>query len=767
MSLRTDGRIAVTGKKPHILSAPRPVNRDVTDAQDLIRTMHTNHTQSDPVAGEFATVEDAASAFGLTAEHTRKVESLISEVVADVRNMVAVAKSAREAGLPKEVVPEIIRRGVRLRERLRKSLDFVVKGKPLPTGSERQWGGRTYVKGSDGKWKMKGKGGGKSDGDKPKKDGDKPDKPEPKDEGGGKGKDGDKPEPKGDKGKGKDGDKPEGGKDEGGDGEESVEARFERIKKEAAEMGINVKGEIADHHDHAALDRLEARIKKKAAKLSQADQGGHEGEDGANPMDLPEGRPAGHDSPGQPHEIHRLQQEVHDLRAQLAYVKGRLDSEHQRGMHRQLEQEAQAVAKDPSPQALKWLGDRIKAFVTLVTGLASAATSGEPPKGGDKPPTPPSGDKPKGDKDKDGKPDSKGDKKGKGKPPPPPPKKGKGGRVDRRKEGYKQGEKDPGGWDDTKKSLGLFIDRRGRPVVLPNRLEKSGDWHPIPGGKRGGERRRKGSGWEYRYSSHSDKKPPPPPPKKKKPAVRRGSEADHDMVSRKASYVRAGDTISVTQKYTTKDGGGAREISGKVKSVKATMTGVQGTTPARTITFTNGKSVTVRVSEEVLVAPRRHRTRTTGGNHTRNEHGHKHDLKPGDVLTTRSRHGSDSVVVHHDGSFEHKGVVHRNQNSLLNAIHEVGSEDGPKRHGTTFGRYFGLTKQERVTRKAIRELGDLLKSRHVAVQMDRETDQVELFGNLEKAGIPAHMMPFPGAPRAVIDADAAVDLIAFLRGTDG
>jgi len=926
MSVRSDGRIAATGKHPDIAGLKRPTNRDVVDAQDLIRTMHSNHTPSDPVAGEFSSVEDAASAFGLDAEKTRIVESLIGDVVKDVRDMVLVAKAAREAALPSVVVPELIRRGVRLRERLNKSLSFIAKGKSLPIGSERSWGGRTYVKGSDGKWKQKGKGSDKGTDDKPKPKPNTEEKEEKvADDKGGKSASGD--DKKDDDKKGKK-DKPKGG-DAGGKeadnkgGEDESEAdRFERIKQEAKDAGINVTGELKDHHDHKHLDRLEARIKKKAAQQAQA---GAEQEDGANPMDVAPSRPEGHDSPVQPHEVHRLQQEVHDLRVQLAQIKDRLDSPHQKGMYRQLDQESKEVAKDPSPQALSWLGDRINAFVTLVTGLAAEKVGdsfGARGKGGDKPD--------KGEKDKPGG----------GKP------------VDRRKEGYKAGEEDPAGWggdkgkkgDKAKKSL--YVDKRGRLVMLSDRIEKAGGWSPIPGGKHGGERKRKGNGYEYRYPSKEHAQHANRYHRDQHQSISRYKDSDtsmhhrevaagalrasvsghpteetHDFQNKAPGSVEIGDTIAVA--YDTPGGmHGAYDsgpaVYGKVTAITTSKlqsgtvayqlntdhgnrvvrnyagSSVSVVTPKKKVSDSGGKPpvdyVTVSSADldsypngtviettpkkgvnrgkpvmarkrgdgawdihwasskgerDMVLAGRargvdenktargvlfrsdqwraydpdrpadkkptkaksasklgvkrtapkpkpkakkpppapsknkakakkkapptpavkKPKTRTTGGNHAKNEHGHKHDLKPGDILTTRSRHGSETVVVHIGGKFEHKGEIHRNTNALLNDIHGVGTDDGPKRHGTTFGRYFGLTKQERTTRKAIRELATLMKSRHVAVRMDRGTDDIELLGNLEKAGVPPYMLPYPGSPRAVIDSDAAIDLIQSMRGS--
>tara|TARA_Y100000034_G_scaffold128742_1_gene183917 strand:- start:6 stop:1856 length:1851 start_codon:yes stop_codon:yes gene_type:complete len=615
-------------------------------------------------------------------------------------------------------------------------------------------------------------------------------------------------------------------------------------------------------------------------------------------------------------------------------------------MYRQLDQESKEIAKDPSPQALSWLADRIKAFVILVAGKMSDAGGGVP--GSDEDEGKYTGPKDKGPAGWD---DSGGDDKA-------PPKKGKKGKKPPKAKGKKKGkakddkytgpkDKGPAGWDDTDYGKSrLFLDSRGRIVVLSNRIEKSrmrgkggpamapivteedekllgriwesvhsvskaggpyigprgGKWadpkHTIPwkedvstdssrgqidleisdetrqlissrfpgatisdfldiagirrlgavdvtiesenydsrhsaggsttfnvvawprgAGRKGGE-----LAWSqvnhYRDSSMGSTKVE----RIRKQMTLRTIDLPADRQKKGIGLRMAGDIIKSASKLglshirTYAEGnkkdpkyigyyvwpllGFNTDLTNPEKKklrvagfdpVPKDTNDLMSTQKGRDWYKDNGRARMCLFdmsdgskSRQVFSAyynekktkakpkktppkpavKKKPKTRTTGGNRSVNEHGHKHDLKPGDHLTTRSRHGSDVVTIHSDGKFEHKGEIHHGTHSLLNAVHGVGGEDGPKRHGTTFGRYFGLTKQERTTKKAIRDLKPLLKSKHVVVRQDHDTDEIELLGDLEKAGIPAHMMPFPGAPRTVIDADAAVDLISYLGSSD-
>lgn len=68
------------------------------------------------------------------------------------------------------------------------------------------------------------------------------------------------------------------------------------------------------------------------------------------------------------------------------------------------------------------------------------------------------------------------------------------------------------GKEDLSREIETVLTRRkARKSILAVPLRKSGGWQPIPGGKKGGRRRRKGSGWEYDYG---DKGGPPSDPKK-------------------------------------------------------------------------------------------------------------------------------------------------------------------------------------------------------------------------------------------------------------
>jgi hypothetical protein len=145
-----------------------------------------------------------------------------------------------------------------------------------------------------------------------------------------------------------------------------------------------------------------------------------------------------------------------------------------------------------------------------------------------------------------------------------------------------------------------------------------------------------------------------------------------------------------------------------------------------------------------------------------NEHGHMDGLVPGQKLELRDRHksagaGGTHVKVLAGGKFEHKGKVYDGGWNMLSAIH------GNNTHNTTVRRYFkldGATKDK--AEKAAHELSTLLKAHHVQVMVNGD-NEITLMGDLTKAGVPRHMLPYEGAGNALLGADDAAGFIDHLR----
>lgn len=145
----------------------------------------------------------------------------------------------------------------------------------------------------------------------------------------------------------------------------------------AAERGPE--GALGNEGDEGDGDEA---LPEAAGSTEQGDEGeeapsGPEGGDDGTEDDGP--RPNGHDSPAQPHEQHRQTQEVHDAVAKLDGVERRIDSKHQKGMLKELRDQAAEVTKDPSPQAIEWLNKRIDSFLHLVTGISAPGDEAEAP----------------------------------------------------------------------------------------------------------------------------------------------------------------------------------------------------------------------------------------------------------------------------------------------------------------------------------------------------------------------------------------------------
>lgn len=113
---RPDSRIARTGRHPVLGLAVghRQVARDQVrrELRDLEKLAQVNLHASQLGHRRYVTVDDAAKTLGLNAEKTRVAHHLIGEVVKDTRKLIGISKAAREAGIPREMISELIRRGV-------------------------------------------------------------------------------------------------------------------------------------------------------------------------------------------------------------------------------------------------------------------------------------------------------------------------------------------------------------------------------------------------------------------------------------------------------------------------------------------------------------------------------------------------------------------------------------------------------------------------------------------------------------------------------
>lgn len=255
-----EGRTAATGRHPD-LSAVRRGARNPPDTEMLMALMRTSPLPDGPADRRFSSVEDAAETLGLDAERTRAAHRLIGQVATDVRDLLAVAKSAAEAGIPREAVSELIRRGVSLRGRV--TGDFIEKARTaaptsvgnrgLPVGTVRKWGGVDYKKGPNGQWAAVGSGGAKKPAPpagKPKPAGAKPGAAAPASA----------PEPA------------------AAAPHPDVVARHARIVAEAKAGGVRVNGDLKPGHTHEHLNELEKRVKthvaaKAAGKVGAAPAG--------------------------------------------------------------------------------------------------------------------------------------------------------------------------------------------------------------------------------------------------------------------------------------------------------------------------------------------------------------------------------------------------------------------------------------------------------------------------------------------------------------
>lgn len=359
-----DSRVRSTGRHPDLgqrglmhAGIRKQTQRDLADLEDTMRS------NIDPSvwggAHNYATVDHAAVDLGMDAERTREARVAIAQVAADARDLLTVSKACVDAGIPRDLIPEVIRRGLALRQRLTKA----EAGAELAKAAQVKTGG-PYTGPKGGKWadpKMtipwkEGKGGGK-----------------------------------GGKGEGA----KAGSHDSSSHDDPEVRARYHSLAERAKKVGkvVGAKVPLQGHHTHEHLDHLEARIKehedakakyepqdpgKGSGEASEAAGGGEEPPAIGTPkpgIDKPQGaqEAEGHDVPKGPHQKHAAQQEVHDTGDQLREVEGRLDSPGQKAMHKELLKENDQVRRSPSPQAHQWHQKRVQAFLMLIGAAAGAA----------------------------------------------------------------------------------------------------------------------------------------------------------------------------------------------------------------------------------------------------------------------------------------------------------------------------------------------------------------------------------------------------------
>jgi hypothetical protein len=131
-----------------------------------------------------------------------------------------------------------------------------------------------------------------------------------------------------------------------------------------------------------------------------------------------------------------------------------------------------------------------------------------------------------------------------------------------------------------------------------------------------------------------------------------------------------------------------------------------------------------------------------------NDHGHRDDLTPGQLLPLRKTHGSGFVLVTDNGSFEWDGLTFTNGNRLLKALYD--RDD----HKMTIRRYFGLEDTDTTT-TIVGVLKRQLTGTGVLVAKSRRN--VMLQGNLGDA-LPAVYMPDQFSTFITLEPEEAISL---------
>ena len=260
--------------------------------------------------------QEAALSLGLDQSRAQIAERLIEDVVADIRGQYEIVKEAFEADIPSPAVKAILRRG----QYMRYKDQALAKSKGMPEGTRSKHGGKAVVK-RGGKWMPDTKGGG---------GGAEPDK----------------------------------GKKKGKGPDPAVSKRYQALKDSAAHHKINIKGDLADHHDHKHLDKLESMLHDKIGKRKKESTESEK-----------KSRPAPDSAQGK----QSMQQEVGDVIDKLSNVQHRIDEDHQ-PMFDRLMKEGKDVSKNPTGEAVDWYESRVDSFVKLATGKdPDGGDSGPPP----------------------------------------------------------------------------------------------------------------------------------------------------------------------------------------------------------------------------------------------------------------------------------------------------------------------------------------------------------------------------------------------------
>ena len=280
-----DARIRSTGRHPNLegmvswrageAQRDRNIQRQVKELEALARD---NTAVPDPVGQPIATVHDAAYTLGLDAEKSRHAYKLIGQVVKDARDMIAVSKAAREAGIPSAIIPELLRRGFALHMREKINADRIAKAtsaaparppkvpktaavpkgakpaktpkaasatpKGLPLGTVRDWNGKQMRKIGPDQWEPVG-------GGLPRRKADPTEAPA---------------------GKGAAAPAAAGGAAATAPAEPGpitatkepdpgVRARYLQLQARGKKVGLNVRGMLHPNHSHEHLDQLEGLIR--------------------------------------------------------------------------------------------------------------------------------------------------------------------------------------------------------------------------------------------------------------------------------------------------------------------------------------------------------------------------------------------------------------------------------------------------------------------------------------------------------------------------
>ena len=207
--------------------------------------------------------------------------------------------------------------------------------------------------------------------------------------------------------------------------------RYNQIRANAHAKGVRITGQLQGHHNHAHLDDLERRVDAVHGEMkrtgtapvpimhppsgpagappmgaepmpggpgglgapgapgadpnagidaTQPPLGSKPGQGPKPPEETPprdsNGNPFGHDVPTAPHEVARLRAHVDSLDQQLRQVAHLARDAHSRAYMSRMMQDTAAVRKEPSPQGLSWLRDRIQSFLHLLGAAGMGALAG-------------------------------------------------------------------------------------------------------------------------------------------------------------------------------------------------------------------------------------------------------------------------------------------------------------------------------------------------------------------------------------------------------